>query len=85
VAEVFAKGIEATVRHTVDAVSSLKKNEVSLGELAAKLRLEKKSHQSPSAGCKPAAATSSTWKPDEAYRRRSFSLKLLSEPGELSA
>jgi hypothetical protein len=45
VADVFAEGIEATVpatvRETVDAVSALKKNEVSLGELAAKLGLDK--------------------------------------------
>jgi hypothetical protein len=31
VADVFAEGIEATVRETVDAVAALKKNEVSLG------------------------------------------------------
>ena len=45
VADVFAEGIEATVpttvRETVDAVAALKKNEVSLGELAAKLALDK--------------------------------------------
>jgi MarR family protein len=33
--------VPATVRETVDAVSALKKNEVSLGELAAKLGLDK--------------------------------------------
>jgi hypothetical protein len=44
VADVFAEGIEATVPttvRTVDAVAALKKNEVSLGELAAKLALDK--------------------------------------------
>jgi hypothetical protein len=45
VADVFAEGIEATVpmtvRETVGAISSLKKNEVSLGQLAAKLALDK--------------------------------------------
>jgi hypothetical protein len=41
VAEVFAEGIEATVPATVDAVSAVNKNEVSLGELAAKLALDK--------------------------------------------
>jgi len=45
VAELFAEGIEATVsttvRETVDAIAALKKDEVSLGELAAKLRLDK--------------------------------------------
>jgi hypothetical protein len=45
VADVFAEGIEATVpttvRETVDAVAALKKNEVSLCELAAKLALDK--------------------------------------------
>jgi hypothetical protein len=45
VADVFAEGIEATVpgtaRETVDAVVALKKHEVSLGELAAKLALDK--------------------------------------------
>ena len=45
VADVFAEGIEATVpttvRETVDAVAALQKNEVSLGELAAKLALDK--------------------------------------------
>ena len=45
VADVFAEGIEATVpttvRETVDAVAALEKNEVSLGELAAKLVLDK--------------------------------------------
>jgi hypothetical protein len=45
VAELFAEGIEATVsttvRETVDAVAALKKGEVSLGELAAKLALDK--------------------------------------------
>ena len=45
VAELFAEGIEATVsttvRETVDAVAALKKDEVSLGELAAKLALDK--------------------------------------------
>jgi hypothetical protein len=53
VAEVFAKGIEATVpatvRHTVDAVSSLKENEVSLDELAAKSGWTK---APPVAGCR---------------------------------
>ena len=48
-AEVFAKGIEATVRHTVDAVSSLKENEVSLDELAAKSGWTK---APPVAGCR---------------------------------
>jgi hypothetical protein len=45
VADVFAEGIEAmvpaTVRETVDAVAALKKDDISLGELAAKLRLDK--------------------------------------------
>src|SRR5260370_17602123 len=45
VAELFAEGIEATVsttvRETIDAVAALKKDEISLGELAAKLRLDK--------------------------------------------
>jgi hypothetical protein len=45
VADGFAEGIEATVpetvRETVDAVAALKKNEVSLGELAAKVALDK--------------------------------------------
>lgn len=41
VAEVFAEGIEATVRETVNAVEAVKKDEVSLGELAAKLALDK--------------------------------------------
>jgi hypothetical protein len=45
VADVFAEGIEATVpatvRETVDAISALKKHEVSLGELAAKLAPDK--------------------------------------------
>jgi len=45
VAELFAEGIEATVsttvRETVDAVEAVKKDEVSLGELAAKLALDK--------------------------------------------
>jgi hypothetical protein len=45
VAEVFAEGtdatVRATVRKTVDTVTSLKKSEVSLGEFAAKLRLDK--------------------------------------------
>jgi hypothetical protein len=45
VADVFAEGMDATVpatmRETVDAVSALKKHEVSLGELAAKLGLDK--------------------------------------------
>jgi hypothetical protein len=45
VADVFSEGIEATVpatvRETVDAVSALEKDEVSLGELAAKLALDK--------------------------------------------
>jgi len=45
VADVFAEGIEAmvstTVRETVDAISALNKHEVSLGELAAKLTLDK--------------------------------------------
>jgi len=40
-AEVFAKGIEATVRHTGNAISSLKQNEGSLGEPAARLSLDK--------------------------------------------
>ena len=44
-AEVFAEGIEATVpetvRETVDTVATLAKNEVTLGELAAKLALDK--------------------------------------------
>ena len=41
----FAEGIDATVpatvRETVDAVEALKKDEISLGELAAKLALDK--------------------------------------------
>ena len=45
VADLFSEGIEATVsntvRETVDAVAALKKDEVSLGELAAKLGLDK--------------------------------------------
>jgi hypothetical protein len=49
VADVFAEGIEATVpttvpttvRETVDAVAALNKQEVSLGELAANLALDK--------------------------------------------
>jgi len=45
VAELFAEGIEATVsttvRETVDAVAALKKDEISLGELAVKLALDK--------------------------------------------
>lgn len=45
VADVFAEGIEATVpesvRETVDAIEAVKKVEVSLGELAAKLALDK--------------------------------------------
>jgi hypothetical protein len=45
VANLFSEGIEAmvstTVRETVDAVAALKKDEVSLGELAAKLELDK--------------------------------------------
>jgi hypothetical protein len=45
VVDLFAEGIEATVsttvRETVDAVAALKKDEVSLGELAAKLALDK--------------------------------------------
>jgi hypothetical protein len=43
--DLFSEGIEATVsatvRETVDAVVALDKHEVSLGELAAKLRLDK--------------------------------------------
>src|ERR1700751_171266 len=43
--ELFSEGIEVmvstTVRETGDAVASLKKDEVSLGELAAKLSLDK--------------------------------------------
>jgi len=43
--DLFSEGIEATVpgtvRETVDAVASLKKDEVSLSELAAKLGLDK--------------------------------------------
>ena len=39
--DVFAEGIEAAVRETVDAVAALKKSEVSLGELAGKLALDK--------------------------------------------
>jgi hypothetical protein len=43
--DLFSEGIEATVpgtvRETVDAVASLKKDELSLGELAAKLALDK--------------------------------------------
>src|SRR5262244_3219189 len=57
------------VRDTVDTVSSLKENEVSLDELAAKLGLDK-SVTSRRVRDAPAAATSSTWKPDEADRRR---------------
>jgi len=45
VADLFSEGIEAmvstTVRETVDAISALNKHEVSLGELAAKLGLDK--------------------------------------------
>ena len=45
VADLFSEGIEAmvstTVRETVDAISALNKQEVSLGELAAKLGLDK--------------------------------------------
>jgi hypothetical protein len=45
VADLFSEGIEATVsntvRETVDAVAALKKDEISLGELAAKLELDK--------------------------------------------
>jgi hypothetical protein len=45
VADVFAEGIDATVpatvRETVDAVEALKKDEISLGELAATLALDK--------------------------------------------
>jgi DNA-binding transcriptional ArsR family regulator len=45
VAEVFAEGIEATVpetvRETMNAVEAVKKDEVCLGELAAKLSLDK--------------------------------------------
>ena len=45
VADLFSEGIEATVsatvRETVDAVVALKKDELSLGELAAKLALDK--------------------------------------------
>jgi hypothetical protein len=45
IADLFAEGIEATVsptvRQTVNAVAALEKDEVSLGELAAKLRLDK--------------------------------------------
>ncbi len=45
VADLFAEGIEATVpammKESVDAVVTLKNNEVSLGELAAKLALDK--------------------------------------------
>jgi hypothetical protein len=45
VADVFAEGMDATVpatvRETVDAVPALKKQEISLGELAAKLALDK--------------------------------------------
>jgi hypothetical protein len=44
-ADLFSEGIEATVsntvRETVDAVAAHKKDEVSLGELAAKLGLDK--------------------------------------------
>ena len=44
-ADVFAEGIEATVpesvRETVDAIEAVKEVEVSLGELAAKLALDK--------------------------------------------
>jgi hypothetical protein len=43
--DLFSEGIEATVsatvRETLDAAVALNKNEVSLGELAAKLRLDK--------------------------------------------
>src|SRR5260370_40877235 len=65
VAEVFAEGIEATVpatvRETVDAVAALKKNELSLGEHAAKLALDK---SAPSRRLRdaPALAISSTWR-----------------------
>jgi hypothetical protein len=45
VADLFSEGIEATVsatvRETVDAVAALKKDEISLGELAGKLALDK--------------------------------------------
>jgi hypothetical protein len=45
VADLFSEGIEAivptTVRETVDAVAALNKDEVSLGELATKLGLDK--------------------------------------------
>src|SRR5882672_11458990 len=45
VADLFSEGIEAivstTVPETVDAISALNKHEVSLGELAAKLGLDK--------------------------------------------
>jgi hypothetical protein len=45
VADLFSEGIEATVpatvRETVDALVTLKKDELSLGELAAKLALDK--------------------------------------------
>jgi hypothetical protein len=45
VADLFSEGIEATVsttvRETVHAVAALKKDEVSLGELAGKLALDK--------------------------------------------
>jgi hypothetical protein len=41
VADVFAEGIEATIRKTVDAVSELNKHKVSVGEFAGKLALDK--------------------------------------------
>ena len=45
VADLFSEGIEATVsntvRETVNAVAALKKDEISLGELAGKLALDK--------------------------------------------
>jgi hypothetical protein len=68
VADVFAEGIEETVRKTVDTVSALKKNEVSLGELAAKLGARQARHQSPATGRKT-GATSSILRPAEVGRR----------------
>ena len=49
-ADVFAEGIEETVRKAVDAVSALKKNEVCRSVLAAKLGARQERRQSPAPG-----------------------------------
>jgi hypothetical protein len=59
--------VSTTVRETADAVAALKKDEISLGDLAAKLSLHK---SAPSRRLRdaPALAISSTWRAVEVAR-----------------